>query len=367
MTAFDFKELNEVEGPFVTIMLNTHVGHSAVDQDVLQLKNLAKDAQNRFAKKFPDHSFEPFQKQIDTLLNDQNFFRNGYTAVALIFTPEKSFVYPLTISVDNQYYVSERPYLLALVKNAQFNYHYYLLALNRDSMKVYEYHEKKLTELELPDGAPKDLETALGTELTGGNINYSTQGSAGGRGKEGLAFHGVSSKDEEEEIDHTNYYLAVDTFLKGFLPDKKIPLYLMALPENQFVYKKVSKLDQLKEPALTIAPSALTKKEIIEQLPKLETQLTQKEVKDYNQLLDRKFSDQLVDIQQATGLGKVSHLFIATNLLQNGFGSDPDTEYDRRQVLNQIAYQVAINGGEVHLLDQKDAPDEKSLVAILRF
>ena len=42
-------------------------------------------------------------------------------------------------------------------------------------------------------------------------------------------------------------------------------------------------------------------------------------------------------------------------------------EYDRRKLLNTIAYQVIQNGGQVFVLDHKAAPDEKSLAAILRY
>lgn len=49
----------------------------------------------------------------------------------------------------------------------------------------------------------------------------------------------------------------------------------------------------------------------------------------------------------------MSHLFIATSNLADGFGEDPETEYDRRQVLNALADDVIINGGKVFILDQK--------------
>ena len=100
---------------------------------------------------------------------------------------------------------------------------------------------------------------------------------------------------------------------------------------------------------------------------KLSSELAAQESKEYNKLLDKKFIDQLVDIVPAAKEGKVSHLFIATSNLADGFGEDPETEYDRRQVLNALADDVIINGGKVFILDQKDAPDEKSLTAILRY
>lgn len=366
--AFQTEVLNSEQGPFVTLMLNTHVGHSGVDQDVLQVKNLAKQAKERFIKKHSPQKWEPFQLQIDRLLQDRSFFRQGAKALAIIFTAEKTFTYPLDISVDYQYYVSDLPYLLALIKNLQFNYSYYLLGLNRDSMELFQVTHQRLEPVMLPEDAPTTMKIALGEELTGGHLNYTSQGGGGKGSKEGLAYHGVSTKDAEEEIDLKNYFQAVDNFLKEFLPDKKQPLYVLALPENQAIFKKYAKLEQYHEnPSIPLAPSANTPKEIQKELPKMTEALSAAEVKDYNQLLNRKFIDQLVDIRENARLGKISHLFIATSNLKDGFGEDPDTEYDRRQVLNKIAYDVLVSSGEVHVLEQKDSPDEKSLVAILRY
>ena len=79
----------------------------------------------------------------------------------------------------------------------------------------------------------------------------------------------------------------------------------------------------------------------------------QNEVASYNKLLDRKFMDQLVDIVPAAKEGRIAQLFIATSNLVDGFGEDPDTEYDRRQVLNTLTKNVLENSGEVSILEQK--------------
>lgn len=352
------------EGPFVTIMLNTHVSHQDVEKDQIKFKNFAKESKRRFEKKFPDHDWQVIQKKVDQLLADASFWRSATTSVAVILTEKDLFIHRLSIRVDDQYYVGDRPYLLAIIKNAQFNYSYYLLALNRDSMKLYEAENKKLTEIELPEDAPTDIKKALGEELTGGSINFSAGGSA-----ENGAFHGVNSKDEEVEIDWINYYQAVYNFVRDFLSSrKKMPLYLFALPENQTVFKKVAKNSNYDASvAVSASPAQLSLKALQEGCGKIDEELAAKEIKEYNDLLNRKFVDQRVDIIQSAGLGKVSHLFIATSNLLDGFGEDPDLEYDRRQILNDISWDVIKNSGEVFILDQKDAPDEKSLVAVLRY
>ncbi len=61
---------------------------------------------------------------------------------------------------------------------------------------------------------PVDIETALGEEISGGgDFNYSAQGAPNSSG-EGVAYHGFSAKNEEVEIDHVNYYQAVDNYFK---------------------------------------------------------------------------------------------------------------------------------------------------------
>ncbi len=356
------------KGPFVSIMLNTHVAHQDVEKDQIKFKNFAKEAKKRFEKKYPDANWSTYQEKIDELLADQSFWRSGKISVAVFLTEEQTLIHRLNIPIDDQYYVGDTPYLLAVIKNAQFNYTYYLLGLNRDSIKLYFVDNQQLTTVELPEGAPIDVPTALGEELTGGNLNYSSQGSQAGS-KEGVAYHGVSAKDEEVAIDWKNYYQAVDIFLRDkFDNPEKYPLYLFALPENQTMFKKYAKTSYFSTDAsISASPATLNEKEIAAQISEISKQLSAKEIAGYQKLMDKKFMDQLVDIVPAAKEGRISHLFIATSNLVDGFGEDPDTEYDRRQVLNTMADYVIANGGEVFVLDQKDAPDEKSLVAILRY
>jgi len=269
-------------GPFVTIMLNTHVAHQEVEKDQLKLKNFAKEAKKRFEKKYPEDAWSAFQGQIDQLMASQNFWRSATTSVALIFTPEKTFVHRLSIRVDDQYYVGDEPYLLAIIKNSQFNYDYFLLALNRDSFSLYENRNHNLVPINLPASAPTTLEKALGEEL---DKKASLTHSSG----EGNTFHSTVDKGEEQEK------------------------------------------------------------------------------KEYQNLANRKWIEQLADIKQAASLGRISDLFISTANLVDGYGEDPEQEYDWRQELNHLANEIIRMSGSVYLLDTEDIPMGKKILAILRY
>lgn len=361
----------QAKGPFVTIMLNTHVAHQDIEKDMIKFKNFVKESKARFEKKYSDKEWLPFQEQADALLNDADFWHRATTSVAIIMNAEDTYIHRLNIRVDEQYYVSDKPYLLAIIKNEQFNYNYFLLALNRDSFSLYLVENHKATPVKLSAEAPTTVDIALGDELTSSSKNYSIQGGTGynSGSKEGMSYHSVNPKDEEVQVDWVNYYQAVDDFFKNdFENPDKLPLRLYALPENQAIFKKVAKYPEYDSSvAYSYSPAQITKDDVAKAVKGINAQLEVEEVKANNRLLDRKFIDQLVDMIHNAKDGRVSHLFIATSNLIDGFGENPEVEYDRRQVLNNLADEVIEKGGKVYVLEQKDSPDEKSLVAILRY
>lgn len=357
---------DQVKGPFVTIMLNTHVAFQQVEKSQLKFKNFVKEAKQRYEKRYPTLDWSEIQGKADAILANRDFWRSGTKSMAIILTPQETFVHLLTIEVDDQYYVGDTPYVLAIIKNAQFNYPYYLVALNRDSMALYKMENKKLTEVELPEDAPTTLEIALGTERDGnsGGVNYRSSSSASGD-----ASHGTNTKDEEIEIDWSNYYLAVGKYLKTFLEkEEKLPVYLYGLPENQTLFRKIARSIPVdKNISVPYSPTQVSIQELEKNAEIIQSELQEKEIASYQKLIEGKYADQLSDIKQSAKLGRIGQLFIATSNLITGFGDDPDTEYDWRQELNALSVDTLINGGEVFVLEQQNAPGRKGLIATLRY
>jgi hypothetical protein len=362
---------DDVHGPFVTFILNTHVAHQDVEKDSLAFKNFGKAAKVRFEKKYPILSWSVFQDKIDALLADSSFWRNASNSVSIIISEKDIFIHRLHVPVDNQYYVDDRPYLLGIIKNNQFNYRYYLMALNRDSMQIYLVENNRVTAVDLPEDAPTDLVGALGDELTGGNLNYSTKAGSGynGSSKEGVAYHGVNTKDQEVQIDWTNYYQAIDNYLKDhFINSEQLPIRLYALTENQTLFKKIAKNPYLvTDVAVSLSPAQASIQDIEKGAEKINQALEKIETDSYNGLLDKKYVDQLVDIVPAAEEGKISHFFISTANFVDETSEMSNDEFDHRKVLNKVTDKILRTGGKVFVLDQKASPDEKSLLAILRY
>ncbi len=140
------------------------------------------------------------------------------------------------------------------------------------------------------------------------------------------------------------------------------------MPENQAMFKKLAKNPYLNTTAaVSASPAQVSLKEIKAGAQKITQELEQLETASYNELLDKKFVDQLVDIVPAASEGRLSHFFIATSNFINETTEMSSIEFDRRKLLNNTAYAVIKTGGKVFVLDQQAAPDEKSLAAILRY
>lgn len=302
---------------------------------------------------------------------DGSFWRDPTASVTIIFTQNNSFIQRQVIHVQEQYYVDSKPYLLGIIKNIQFNHEYYLLALNRDSMALYHVENQNVTPILLPDDAPVNVNVALGDQLTGGEVNYSTHGGPGynNSSKEGVSYHSVNTKDQEVEIDWQNYYQAVDTFLQNSLKTlEKLPIRLFALKENQVQFIKIAKNSYLDQSAsITASPAQATMAEIKESVKTLNQTLERLKLEQYNKLLDKKYLDQLEEIVPAIKEGKVAYFFISTANLVATTTKMTSEEFDRNKLFNDLVYSVIEMDGKVYILDQSITPDEKSLIAVLRY
>ncbi|MFV0557035.1 MAG: hypothetical protein ACK5MW_00060 [Enterococcus sp.] len=347
-----------VEGPFVTIMMNTQITRQGMEQDQLKVKNFAKEARMRFEKKYPTHNWAAVQENIDQLIADQNFWRGNSKSVAMIFTESMTYVQRLHMATDDQYYVGDRPYILAMIKNNQYHHNYYMLCLNRDSMKMFQVMGSQVSEMELPN-APWTMEMALGEELTKPSMNHSSGG----------MMHGVGSKDEEMRIDWMNYYQAIDEYLcESFENEEGYPMYLFALPENQTMFHKMAKCSWLKtDMAINASPTHHSLAMMKERAAAFSQRLTESMIMRYQTFANRKSMEDLVDMIPAARDGRIRQLFIATSNLIDGFGEEPDLEYDKRMILNNLADHVSKNGGDVYILPQKHVPNNQRLFATLRY
>src|SRR5699024_1856409 len=119
----------------------------------------------KFEEYYPDEDFTPYQKSIDTISEDQSLWRSDADSLMFLINRDRHAVIKMGIEVKAHSYVDDIPYLTYLLHDLQLLTHFYVLALTRDTFKVFEFSNNKLNPIELPEDAPTTLEKALGKDL----------------------------------------------------------------------------------------------------------------------------------------------------------------------------------------------------------
>lgn len=350
--------LNE-EGPFITVFVPSTFVVREIDKDRLQFKNLMKDAKENFNLKYPQRDFTKIEKRMEEVYFDTTNWRQGANTKMFIFHDDHHALINLGVDVKPEVYVDEIPYIIPLIEDVQFMTHLYILALNRDSFKLYEFSARELLEVEMDENAPITMDKAIGKDY---NIRGYPSGASRVVGGDNVGYYGgVGATRDERSVDLVNYYQTVDRYLNDIL-DYRLPVILFALPENRSVYMDVSKLINLDENmAVLTSPEDFDQKHVHENVIESLSLKNQRQVDRLYNKLNKYTSNALIEkdlvkLMRNSKDGVVDTLLIAKERIE-------PQDYET----NQIVKNVLDTGGDVYVLeaDRKLGPDK--LTALLRY
>src|SRR5699024_744993 len=130
---------------------------------------------------------------------------------ALYITAEQVYYYDLGVRGGSLVNVGKAPNLTPLIENYQYTNQYHVLILNREDIRLFEGDATSVKEIDFEDDdAPRTLNDALGSELTGGGANSGAYSATGG-GEQG--YHGHNDTSHEKDIDRENYFREVDNYI----------------------------------------------------------------------------------------------------------------------------------------------------------
>ena len=360
-------------GPFIAIYLNTDAVLNDLNRRRLQLKQLVADAQQQLAQRFPKASFRPFQVQLDRIIDDNSFWlKHTGPQTGLIVNAQTCFSFDLQTPTDTQVIVNSMPAIRPLLADRQQQFDFDLLALNEDSIALYQQRQGELTPIDLPTEAPTTLTGTLGTEKRGGDLNFNASP------VHGANYHGHNAKSEERAVDQRNYYLQVDQYLLAHHSQaSQRPLILMGLTHNQAVFRQLSKNPYLsqqlmidKSPKnLDLAAITAATKPI---QTKWHTQLTDILLTRYDQAKSRQraLNDPFNMVRPALD-GRIDTLIVADNA-QVGGTINPDGSIQSElalpdNLIDDLVDVVLSKQGQVRIIPADRMPIETAALALLRY
>ncbi|KRL53372.1 baeRF6 domain-containing protein [Furfurilactobacillus rossiae] len=325
----------------------------------LRVQDLIRQAKQHVTRQFGTDWWASIEPRVTAALSDDALFaQNIKESIAVLTTADQVIIDHLSTNVTDQVSVSTVPELRPLLREQQRAFDFDLLALNGDSFKLYQIRNHRVILTPLPEDAPTTLTQALGTEIRGGDVNGVSRGEHAG-------YHGHHTKDVGKDIDLTNYFQAVDNFMQAWQKDTQRPLILFALPENQALFRKLSRLAHVSTKyVLNESPANLSTAQIQQRIEPLfeqhADQIIQTGLKTYHDAANANHQVKLpTDIATAVSHGQLGTLIVADTSEWNGhldrdqFIADPTAA----NAIPSLCVTMLQHGGDVIVVNEDQLPD----------
>ena len=362
-TTFPPTILNSDSDYCISIYMPTHRTSPDSKQDAIRFKNIVD--------KLAD--MKKYDKQVKILREiqkDTNFWIYNLEGLVILMDQKDVNIYRLPRNVDEKLEVGNFFYLKPLIRNFQSDQNYYALGLSKDSFRLFTGNRYGFKEIEIDD-QERLLENVLGDQHVGRSLNVVSHGGIVGN------YHGHGARSEEVKVDTKRFFTHVDRYVNdNFVAKYSMPLILVALPENQSVFRSVSQSDFLLDEGINRSIEGITAQDLNEfswkVLEPIYIKKTEDLVQRYHEGLNNNTaSHALQEILQALVQGKVHILVIQDGKSIPGVIDLDKVEYtitdDGEDMLNQMAQMALKKNMEVVMVPKERMPQGHGIFAIYRY
>ncbi len=366
------------EPPCMSVYQKTHRHHPENQQDPIRFRNLVRKLEESLSKKYPKKEVVPLLNPFYRLADDHRFWNHTLDGLAVFGAPGMFRVYRLQESVKDFAVVSESFHTKPLVRIFQAYERFQVLSLTRNTIRLYEGTKDTLDEISLAEGIPATMIEALGDHITAPHQTVASYG----KGAKGPAMHhGHGARKDESEVDAVRFFRIVD---KGVFDHHSrttgLPLLLVALPENQGLFRQISQNPYLMKDGIDMNPDALENGRIHTKAwkvfePQSRSRLNAL-IDEYGDALAKGLgSGDLEEVARAAVSGKISKLFIDNDYQVPGrldrvtgtFSPDDLDNPEIGDLLDDIGELVLQKGGNVHVVHSERMPSSTGIAAVFRF
>lgn len=247
---------DKAEPPCLSLYQRTHRHHPENQQDPIRFKNLVKILEDSLLQQLPSTAVRTMLEPFQALANDRAFWNHTLDGLAVLSANGMFRVYTLQRPVTDLAVVANSFHVKPLWRILQSADRFQILAVSRESIKLFEGNRDALDEIEPAPGVPRTIKDALGEELTEPHRVVSSHGGVGNG--HNPWHHGQGGKADEIHSDTERFFRAVDqAIVENHSRPSGLPLILAALPEHHHLFHKVSHNPQLLKESIDVHPDAL--------------------------------------------------------------------------------------------------------------
>lgn len=366
------------EPPCMSLYQKTHRHHPENQQDPIRFRNLVRKLEESLSKKYPKREVEPLLNPFYRLADDHHFWNHTLDGLAVLGAPEMFRVYRLQENVKDFAVVSDSFHTKPLVRVFQAYERYQVMSLTRNAVSLYEGTKDSIDEISLASEIPQTMIDALGDKITAPHQTVASYG----KGTKGPAMHhGHGARKDEAEVDAERFFRIVDRgVLEHHSQTSGLPLLLVALPENQGLFRQISQNPYLIKEGIDMNPDALKNGRMHAKIwevfePQSRARLNAL-IEEYGDALAKGLgSGDLEEVARAAASGKISRLFIDNDFqvpgrLDKTTGAFTPDELDSPEcgdLLDDIGELVLQKRGNVHVVQSDRMPTRTGIAAVFRF
>lgn len=387
LTEEQFESLAKVDNnPCISIFLPTErMGKDVLEEkDRIQLKSQWKKAYEQLKDLgYSQEKIDKLGKPVENLLADGNFWRHQSDGLALFIAEGFFEKYTVPVNFEAYTYIADHFYLKPLVSLFSGNGRFYLLALQKEKVQLYEATKYSIGEVEVADLTPSRLEDRVGYDYEEKHRKHKTQRNNIGANASGVSTqHGYDAANRDDKNELLRYFRAVDKGLHEILHNENVPL-VVACDDSYFpIYQEANQYKNLYPEVVPGNPAAdyenifsLHAAALNVMEPHFNKEKEEK-MKQFQELNPSRKSTSISDIMPAIYEGKVDTLFLQNrediwgNYNENM--ASVDVHEERRNgsisLMNLAAVKVIEQKGKVYLIENEFMPDKNSKMnAVYRY
>lgn len=369
----------------VSLFMPTYHVESELSQNPIRLKNLIKQTRQELHNSGQKaNGLDSMLKPLNSLLASPTFWLDQSDGFAAFLTEGSSRVFRLPLNFEELVVTGDRFHLKPLFPLMAANNRFYVLALSKNRVNLYQGTHYSISQVESTD-IPKNILEVIFDEVDDRSLQLHTANIVGGR--HDAAFHGRGvTSDDDDHRPHdklVRFFREIDHGLGETLGDESAPLLLAGVEHYLPIYKEVSSYKHLIDDAIVqgnpdhLKPADLHARAWELVAPRF-FQSQKTSVERFNRLTSngqRLTSRDIHEIVPGAVYGRIDTLFVEINAhIWGSYDQTANTieihethETGDQDLLNLAAVQTFLQGGTVHALRTETMPVETGVAAIFRF
>ncbi len=371
--------------PCVSIFMPTFHVESELSQNPIRLKNLLRTARDQLRQAgHKDGEAEALLKPLTSLIESNSFWLDQSDGFAAFLAPEESRVFRLPVNFEELVVSGGRFHLKPLFPLIAANNRFYVLALSKNRVRLYQGTHYSISEVESTE-IPESIMDVLYNEEEVRSLQHHIANVAGGRHDAMFHGRGVTSDDDDHRAHDkiVRFFREVDEGVRETLAAESAPLVLAGVEYYLPLYKEVNSYKHLVDDTIVQGnPDYAKPKELHQKAWSLVEprflQSQQDSLARFEQLANNGQglgSNDIHEIVPGAVFGRIDTLFVEIGAHiwgrydqeANRLELHDDYQPADEDLLDLAAVHTFMQGGTVHALQTDRMPADNGLAATFRY